>query len=234
MNLTRLLCVVGLAVVLAVQTGCVSMTESVEYSIGGESFTDVRAKAEKGDAKAQCTMGMTYAEGMCGLTKDEVQAVSWYRKAAEQNWAEAQYRLGLCYTSGRGVAKDQEEAVKWHRKAAEQNVAGAQNWLGGCYANGLGVAKDRVEAVRWFRKAAEQNDAAAQYNLGVCYEEGRGVPRDDVEAVKWFLLAARESDDVTKKRTATLKESLSPEQIAEAVRRAKSFKPVNAPAPKTP
>jgi TPR repeat protein len=65
-----------------------------------------------------------------GVAKDEVEAVKWYRKAAEQNDAEAQYNLGLCYANGQGVAKDEAEAVKWYRKAAEQNDADAQYNLG--------------------------------------------------------------------------------------------------------
>ena len=32
--------------------------------------------------------------------------MKWYRKAAEQNYAEAQYNLGVCYYNGQGVAKD--------------------------------------------------------------------------------------------------------------------------------
>ena len=32
-----------------------------------------------------------------GVAKDQVEAVKWYRKAAEQNYAEAQYNLGVCY-----------------------------------------------------------------------------------------------------------------------------------------
>ena len=59
--------------------------------------------------------------------------MKWYRKAAEQNYAEAQNNLGVCYANGQGVAKDEVEAVKWFRKAAEQNYAEAQNNLGVCY-----------------------------------------------------------------------------------------------------
>ena len=68
------------------------------------------------------------------MAKDEAEAVKWYRKAAEQNDAEAQYNLGVCYANGQGVAKDEVEAVKWYRKAAEQNYAAAQYNLGVCYA----------------------------------------------------------------------------------------------------
>jgi TPR repeat protein len=128
-----------------------------------------------------------------GVAKDEVEAVKWYRKAAEQNLAVGQSNLGSCYAKGQGVTRDYVEAVKWFRKAAEQNEAEAQYNLGYCYANGQGVAKDDVEAVKWHRKAAEQNNASAQTSLGAHYASGRGVAKDDVEAVKWFRKATEQN-----------------------------------------
>jgi uncharacterized protein len=49
-----------------------------------------------------------------------VEAVKWYRKAAEQNFAKAQFNLNVCYYSGEGVAKDYVEAYKWALLAARQ------------------------------------------------------------------------------------------------------------------
>ncbi len=46
--------------------------------------------------------------------------MKWYRKAAEQNHAQAQSNLGICYTNGQGMAKDEVEAVKWFLLAAAQ------------------------------------------------------------------------------------------------------------------
>jgi len=43
----------------------------------------------------------------------------WYRKAAEQGHAGAQFNRSICYTNGQGVAKDEQQAVQWYRKAAE-------------------------------------------------------------------------------------------------------------------
>src|ERR1051326_2423271 len=154
---------------------------------------EVKAKAEAGDADSQVELGLRYVKGE-GVTKDQVEAVKWFRKAAEQNFARGQYDLGVCFYAGEGVAKDQVEAVKWYRKAAEQNYAKAQYNLGICYYNGEGVAKDQVEAVKWYRKAAEQNDADAQRDLGVCYQKGAGVEQDHAEAVKWYRKAAEQND----------------------------------------
>jgi TPR repeat protein len=54
------------------------------------------------------------------VAKDALEAVKWFRKAAEQNYAAAQYNLGLCYRDGFGVAKDDIEGEKWFHKAIEQ------------------------------------------------------------------------------------------------------------------
>ncbi len=122
------------------------------------------------------------------------EAVKWYRKAAEQGDADAQYQLGKCYDYGRGVTQDFTEAVKWYRKAAEQGDADAQYQLGKCYDYGRGVTQDFTEAVKWYRKAAEQGHAVAQHNLGYCYDEGEGVPQDYTEAVKWYRKAAEQGN----------------------------------------
>ena len=92
-------------------------------------------------------MGACYASGR-GVAKDDGEAVKWFRKAADQNDAKAQYMLGLSYAIGEGVVKDDVEATKWFHKAADQSVAAAQFMLGGCYHRGEGVAKDDVEAAK--------------------------------------------------------------------------------------
>jgi TPR repeat protein len=157
-------------------------------------LAEIRAKAEKGDAQFQYELGHTFCVGRLGVAKDEVEAVKWYRKAAEQNLALAQCALGFCYDKGQGVAKDEVEAAKWYRKAAEQNLALAQCKVGLYYFDGEGVAKDYVQAMKWWRKASEQNLALAQHWLGGCYYNGQGVAKDYVEAVKWYRRAAEQND----------------------------------------
>ena len=92
-------------------------------------------------------------------------AVDWYRKAAEQGHADAQFNLGCCYDNGSGIPKDPGKAVYWFRKAAKQGHAGAQLLLGACYYNGFGVPKDPKQAVEWFRKAADQGFEPAKAAL---------------------------------------------------------------------
>ena len=94
-----------------------------------------------------------YANGE-GVLEDAQQAVTWYRLAAEQGYAKAQYNLGLMYYQGHGVPQDYKTAVKWYTKAAEQGHTAAQFNLAFIYYQGQGVSQDNVYAHMWFDIAA--------------------------------------------------------------------------------
>jgi TPR repeat protein len=66
-----------------------------------------------------------YEQGR-GVAQSDAEAVAWYRKAAEQGYAYAQFNLGFMYEEGRGVGQSDAEAVAWYRKAAEQGNAYAK------------------------------------------------------------------------------------------------------------
>ena len=172
-------------------------------------------KAKAGDAVAQALLGKRYVDGK-GVTKDDKEAVKWWRKAAKQNNARAQYGLGIMYDTGRGVLEDDKEAVKWYRKAAEQGYAAAQFELGVMYANGEGVPEDDKEAVKWYRKAAEQGDAKAQSNLGLMYSAGRGVLEDVVMAYAWYNIAGANGNSIARENKSKLAKRMTKEQMAES------------------
>ncbi|MEK9669686.1 MAG: tetratricopeptide repeat protein, partial [Gammaproteobacteria bacterium] len=68
--------------------------------------------AERGDARAQFTLGMLYAEGE-GVPQDYKTALKWFTRAAEQGIARAQFNLGKLYAEGEGVPQDYKTALKW-------------------------------------------------------------------------------------------------------------------------
>ncbi len=153
------------------------------------SVESIKAKAESGDANAQCLLAEYYYAGGV-VPQDYVESVKWFRKAADQGLAKAQFNLGACYNSGAGVTRDAGEAVKWWYKAAKQGLPNAEFNLSCCYQQGIGVPTNYDEMVKWCRKAAEQGYAVAQNALGVWYEQGFGVKQDYVEAAKWYCKAA--------------------------------------------
>ena len=125
-----------------------------------------------------------------GVPQNLQAGAAWYCLAAEHGSADAQYMLGLLFSSGLGVPQDDAKAALWFRKAAEQGSSNAQVELGGMYYTGRGVSQDQSQAATWFRKAAEQGNPKAQFSLGACYRFGMGVPQDDAQAAAWYQKAA--------------------------------------------
>ena len=165
---------------------------------GSEDEPDVKEAERKRKAEEATTLE-AYLKGVMAYDKkDYAKAVKWYRKAAEQGDAVAQFNLCYCYYNGLGVPQSYSDAVKWCRKAAEQGNAAAQCNLGYCYYKGTGVPQSYSDAVKWYRKAAEQGNAYAQFWLGNCYYNGQGVPESYSEAVKWYRKAAEQGHQKAK------------------------------------
>lgn len=143
--------------------------------------------------KEQFNQGIRFARGE-GVPKDEVEASIWFRKAAEQGFAEAQYNLALCYANGLGMKQNQALAADWFLKAAIQGHANAQYELGFCYLCGEGVEESVDDGIIWCRNAADQGQPEAQYLLGVLYQNGDGVDKSFNKAVEWYTKAAEQGN----------------------------------------
>jgi TPR repeat protein len=155
------------------------------------TFEELHKGAEEGDARCQNRLAFSY---LFGAGKDSAESARWYRKAADQGYAPAQFSLGFrlesSYLPMPGMGQDYVAAAKWYRRAADQGFAPAQFNLGAMYDTGEGVAQDYAEAVKWYRKAADQGLEKAQFNLGLKYDKGQGVARDSAEAAMWYRKAA--------------------------------------------
>jgi TPR repeat protein len=123
--------------------------------------------------------------------KDADEAADWFRLAAEQGHAGAQFQLGGLYDAGEGVRQNGTEAVRWYLRAAEQGLTEAQFTLDLMYAQGRRPPKDRAIAVRWHQRAAEQGHADAQFRLGTLQLKSS----DGTQAAKaadWYRAAAEQ------------------------------------------
>jgi len=76
----------------------------------------IKAKAETGDAAAQYILGRVYDQGNDQGRRTE--STKWYRRAAVQGNANAQFMLGWWYYIGEGVPRNYVEAYKWCDLAA--------------------------------------------------------------------------------------------------------------------
>ena len=76
------------------------------------------------DAEKQFDLAVDY-----DLDGDYKQAVVWYRKAAEQGHAIAQFNLGVHLYYGEGLVQDYDQAMRWWRMAAEQGDLDAAEFV---------------------------------------------------------------------------------------------------------
>jgi hypothetical protein len=88
--------------------------------------------------------------------KDYSTAFRYFKIAAEEGNAEAEYDLAYCYLSSQGVDENDFEAVKWLQKSADQGFAQAEYSLGNCYENGTGLDQNQAKAMEYYQKAAQQ------------------------------------------------------------------------------
>ncbi len=84
---------------------------------------------------------------------------------------------------------------------------------------------DFATALREWRPLAEQGYLAAQVNLGILYYEGEGVPQDYVQSHKWLNIATSRGDDIARKNRDIVAKRMTREQIAEAQRLAREWRP---------
>jgi uncharacterized protein len=68
--------------------------------------------AENGDARAQAGLGFLFHKGL-GVAQDDLEAASWFGKAASKGQAEAQLLLGTLYFFGEGVQQSYVFAFAW-------------------------------------------------------------------------------------------------------------------------
>ncbi|MDP3478836.1 MAG: tetratricopeptide repeat protein [Desulfoprunum sp.] len=146
----------------------------------------IEVSARRGFPEAQSELGRWHDQGIWLHTSNQEEAATWYSKAAENDYAEAQYNLGLLLSEQR----DYQRAVYWYLRAAIKDFSPAQNNLAVMYAKGLGVSKNLRMANHWYEKAAQNGHEKAQYSLGIAYAEGEGIAIDHSKAAYWIYQSA--------------------------------------------
>lgn len=123
-----------------------------------------------------------------------------------------------------------EAALKQFHELAGQGNADAMYYIAECYRHGYGVDRSQTEAAKWFHMAAMRGNSLSQYHYGKVLEKGEGVQKDLVAAHMWLSLSAgaapNERDAAyTRRDIRKLERRMTPEQIAEAKKRAESWQP---------
>ena len=207
-----------------------------EVNVGNEAL---KVAVGQGDPAAVFEVGRRYTDGV-GTSKDLAQAAKWYTRAADMNYAPAQYMIGNFLEKGLGVEKDMRQAVGWYEKAANNGNVIAMHNLAVLYAtpNAIAEKPDNVMAFSWFKQAAEHGVRDSQVNLGIFYTKGVGTAVNLIEAYKWFDVAAKAGDKDAESKREIVAQALRPDQLDSAKSISEGWKSIeissaaNASSPK--
>ena len=146
--------------------------------------------ADMGDPEGMYNLGNIYKDGKGEVTKDEDEAIVWYRKAVEMGHGKSAKALGRIYYKN----KDESIAIEWDRKGAELGDSCCMNNLGYAYEYGKGgLTKDGAKAIEWYRRSIEFDTTCGcgMFSLDISYEKGKnGLRRDEERAVELYRKAA--------------------------------------------
>ena len=161
---------------------------STEYKLAVELM---KTAADGGNGQAQFNYAqliLTRRPGSVGQSE----ALEYFKAAAQNDIADAQYALSQYYLAGTGnVIVDVDEARQWLEKAAAQNFDTAQFELGNMMLSGIGGPRDFNGGFGLIKGAAIAGNVKAQIAVAKLYWGGIGVEPSSVEAAAWLILARR-------------------------------------------
>ena len=165
-----------------------------KYGIGcevnnDESMNYLMKSARQGNHMALYELAERYRKGD-GVKKNLNKAISWYAKAAEHGYADAQI-METCDILG---IPDSDEYFE------DLEITDAGSWVLNeigldLYKSGKRLQYDPEEAYDYFMQAANNGFLPAFKELGLCHYYGRGVDKNIKYAFYWFSEAANKGDE---------------------------------------
>lgn len=156
---------------------------AAESKESSPDLTELRKLAEKGDSKAQLTLGMRYRDGD-GIPRDYEKALKWYRRSADTGNAAGMDNVGFMHLKGWGVPVDFNIAAAYFKAAAAENDGQALYNLGNCYFSGQGVEQDYEMAIDSWKRASSRGSRNAIWRLATLQAAGEGLKQDWDKAQK--------------------------------------------------
>ncbi|ACK49966.1 Sel1 domain protein repeat-containing protein [Methylocella silvestris BL2] len=119
-----------------------------------------RDLAERGDPRGAFGLGLLNDLGVGGA-QNAAETLRLFLRAANAQFAPAQFNVAVMYDSGIGVARDPAAAAAWYARAAAHEYGRAQYNLAQLYQNGEGAPRNIALAKVWFEAAAANGLDAA-------------------------------------------------------------------------
>lgn len=99
-----------------------AQAEGEEKQVTAHEVENLVKQARQGSAPAQYNLAKAYETGS-GTRQSYSEAVRWYKAAANQGFARAQFSLGVIFEEGRPeVKRDVAYALSWYEEAARNGL----------------------------------------------------------------------------------------------------------------
>lgn len=187
--------------------GCAHSKGVLGRCLGSDGWLFVRDYKKGFDLGMESMMaGSLFGYHVVGMyynfstSANNANAMKFYRIAADQGHADAQYRLAIIIRFGHADDQGINETMRLYHLAAKQGHMLAQYNLANLFHVGNGDAhdiKNITKAVLFYILAAEQGHMDARYQLGNIFATGEGVAQDDAEAARFYSLAAAQGHAIS-------------------------------------
>jgi TPR repeat protein len=155
------------------------------------------------------------------LPMNSIEALKWYRKAADAGDAEAAVKVAsLLLASGRRPTPDEYAESRQRCEGAAKQYSPGAYCMALIYRRGTGVTRDLVEGARWLDRAAELGHPRAALELGEAYWRGEGVKPDLLSAYMWIWLAYSSKVPGAEQDEQSLRKEMSSKQMERAKQKA--------------
>ena len=134
-------------------------------------------------------------------------------KLAQKGNAEAQFKVGEMYETGRGVEQNLIEAKRWINKAAAQGNEAAGYKLLYYDLQNNGVTADNKEKLAELQTAAKNGNGYAQYYVGLMHSRGVGLRKSNSTALDWLGKASLVGVTVAEAEIARVNEASQGAQL---------------------
>ena len=126
-----------------------------------------------------------------GVEPNEKKAFEWVLKAANQNYVNAQVKIGIFYEIGMGVKENINKAMYWYSKAASKDNTQAMRML--AYLS-YEQDKNLYKKIELLQKAVDLGDYRAAFVLGKTYEKESHEENHFDKAFEWYKISADQFD----------------------------------------
>ncbi|MEW6313371.1 MAG: tetratricopeptide repeat protein [Pseudomonadota bacterium] len=184
----------------AILAACLLLCPVFAMAGEAEDFQKAKDEFEKGDRSKSFQLFKSLAEAGYQPAMEEYaaekdrnaeweEALTYYRKLAEKNVAQAEYRIGVFYGLGHGVPQNNQEAVNWIMRAADKDNKFAINTLVRAYLKQWACitldpnSVSQEKALAWLKRSAENEYVPALLAMADAYRKGAyGLPVDNEQA----------------------------------------------------